>query len=86
MNYKFKHDNLSQLVYVYKYLKGFELNDTTWDKIAWARTSKAAKDLLLLFKDNLDSATDFLESFSKVEYAWTIETVIRAKTDNFNAK
>lgn len=69
----------ASLVIYYKVLKGVEYDDRSWDKIHFARCSKAAKELFEIctsFEIAKRCLEDLAKKFDEIGCSWKLETVV----------
>lgn len=81
-----RKDPVSRLVMMWKMgLCGVPKDDKVWDKVHWGRCSKSAKNLLMIFNDDIDVAADCMaeihERLTKADIVFTLETVCRHAYD-----
>ena len=61
-----KLTDIQKVVLMWKLLHGIDKDNKGWDKVYFARFSRTAKNILLVFNGDLGAVADFLDWF--VEY------------------
>lgn len=88
-SYKIK-TNIQQVVLGFKLKMRNDFNDKEWDQVYFPRFSKPAKDLLILFKNDVDTCLDCIEqvvnALEKLNRSWSPETIVKHAADWRNGR